>query len=421
MVRLRQLREWTGLSYRELETRSRNMGAFVPRSTLASALRRNALPRQEFVVTVVRACGLDPVPWARARRRLAVRLATSGHPAEPAPAQHGPAPHQLPPSPAVLVGRDEELGRLVRMLTTTPVTVVSGQPGVGKSAAALRAAHRIAHLFPDGQLYVDLRKETPGAEPPGPAEIAALLLRSLGTEGSQVPADAGEAAGRLRTMLSGRRVLILLDDVASAAQVRPLVPCGGQSTAILTSRTPLTSLDCAGHMRLRPLSRDAAMEALERFLGAERVQAEPEAVRTLADLCDRLPLGLRIAAARLAARPEWPVRVLAERLADERRRLDEFRVDDMDVRASLALSFEDLAGSADEQNRLAVCVLGVVAALPAGQVRLGEAAALLDMPQDTAERALERLVDANLVESSTPGSYRVPDLVRLFALERRTN
>ncbi|WP_165964070.1 MarR family transcriptional regulator [Actinomadura sp. KC216] len=419
MVRLRQLKEWTGFTYRELETRTAEIGDHLPRSTLASTLRRDALPRQRFVETLVRACGLDPVPWTRTRTRLAVRLATAAHPAEP-PSSPEPrrVPCQLPVGPPGLVGRDRELDRLVRMLATTPVTVVSGPPGAGKSAVGVRAAHMAAHLFPDGQLYAGLRARAPGAEPPAPAEIAGLLLRSLGVPGASVPADAEEAAGALRTVLSGRRVLVLLDDVATAAQVRPLVPVGGRSAAILTSTAALTSLDGSGCVYLDPLSPDEARQMLERLIGAERVRAEPEAARTLADLCGHLPLGLRLAAARLAARPHWPVRALTERMDDERRRLDEFRVDGMELRASLAVSFEHLARSHDEHARLAARVLGLLAGLPPGEMRLAEAAALLDMSQEAADRALERLVDANLVESRGPGSYRVPDLVRLFALER---
>lgn len=417
MVRLRQLKEWTGLTYRDLEARSRSTGGHLARSTLASTLRRNALPRQEFVEAMVRACGLDPAPWARARRRLAVLHAAAEPAADRAPGARGTAPRQLPPAPPVLVGRDAELGRLARMLGAAPVTVISGPPGAGKTAVGVRAAHLVADRFPDGQLYVDLRGTAPNDEPLTPAEIAGVLLRSLGEGDARAAADAGEAAGRLRTALSGRRVLIMLDDVASAAQVRWLAPCGGGSAVLLTSRATLTSLDGSRHVRLGALPPDRARQALELFLGAERVRGEPEAVRTLADLCDRLPLALRIAAARLAARPEWPVRALVERMADPRRRLDELRVDDMDMRASLAVSFADLARGRDEAARLAVRVLGLPAEPPDGQVRTATAASLLDVPPDSAERALERLVDVGLAESSAPGRYRVPGLVRLFALE----
>jgi len=282
----------------------------------------------------------------------------------------------------------------------------------------VRAAHLAAHRFPDGRLYVNLRGTTPGAEPMTPAEVAGALLRSLGTPDAQVPSDAGEAAARLRSALSDRRVLVLLDDVASAAQVRPLVPIGGPSAAVLTSRASLTSIEGSLHLRVGELSHEAAQEVLAWYLGQERVRAEPEAVRTLASQCGRLPLVLRVAAARLAARPDWPVRALTGRMADERRRLDEFRVDDLEVRASLAVSFEDLERSRAEQDRMAARALRLIAGLPPGEVRLPDAAAALDASRDAADRVLERLVDANLVESGGPGRYRVPELVRLFALER---
>ncbi|MFI6515438.1 NB-ARC domain-containing protein [Spirillospora sp. NPDC050679] len=412
MVRLRQLRRWAGLTYRDLEARGRDNGDHLARSTLASTLGRAGLPRQDFVEAVVRACGLDPSPWVRVCRRLALLDLAAEQPVEPS-AERGSAPRQLPPAPPVLAGRDRESEQVVGMLTAMPVAVISGPPGVGKSAVGLRAAHQVADLFPDGQVYVNLRGTVSGTAPLAPAEVAGVLLRSLGAADAHVPADAEEAAGRLRSELAGRRVLLVLDDVTSAAQVRALVPCGGRATALLTSRAALTSLDGSRHVRLGPLSRRHAQEVLEHLLGSERVRAEPEAARLLADLCGRLPLGLRIAAARLAARPGWRLRALTERMSDERRRLDELRVDDMNIRQSLAASFEDLARGHGTGTRLASRVL----AAATEEVRPEAAAALLNVSSETVEDVLERLVDVNLVESRAPGCYHVPELVRIFASE----
>ncbi|TDD72483.1 NB-ARC domain-containing protein [Actinomadura rubrisoli] len=442
MLRLRQLKEWTGLTYRQLEARGRRHGDGLPRSTLAATLRRGGLPREEFVESLVKACGQDPVPWTGVRRRLAVQSMADGAegsaPAAavppPAPAPGGAswaaggaggpdAPHQLPVGTGVLVGRDREVAEVARLAggdgAGAPIVVVSGPPGVGKSALGVRAAHLAAARFPDGQIYVDVRGASPGTAPLTPVEIAGRLLRGLRGPGAPVPADAEEAAALLRSVLADRRVLVVLDDVASAAQVRPLVPFGRRCAALMTSRTSLTSLDGARCLRLGRLAPRDAETVLERFLGAERVAAEPDAVRLLADLCDGLPLGLRVAAARLAARPGWPLGALAERLSDPRGRLDEFRVDDLEVRASLAVSFDALAGSDDAQARAAARALPLLADLPGGDVRLPEAAALLHLSSEETGRALERLVDASLVESPAPGAYRVPDLVRLFARERR--
>jgi hypothetical protein len=429
MLRLRQLKEWAGLTYRQIEIRSRRHGDCLARSTLAATLRRDALPREDFVRSLVRACGHDPDPWIRVRRELAVMTAAepqkesspvSGP--EVAPGLESP-PRQLPLDADVLVGRDRELREVTRLVSGSdpgaPVIVISGPPGVGKSAVGIRAAHLAAEHFPDGQLYVNLRGASPGADPLTPAEIAGILLRRLRISGSAVPADAGEAAALLRCLLADRRVLVLLDDVACAAQVRPLVPFGRRSVALMTSRMTLTSLDGSRCLRVGHLSHDDAEAVLERLLGPERVTAEPEAVKHLADLCDHLPLGLRIAAARLAARPWWPVCALVERLADERHRLDEFKVDDLGMRAILAVSYDALAVSDDPHARMAASALPLLADLSAGEVLLAEAVKLLNTSMAEAGRTLERLVDANLMESAAPGCYRLPNLVRLFARELR--
>ncbi|TDV56561.1 AfsR/SARP family transcriptional regulator [Actinophytocola oryzae] len=322
-------------------------------------------------------------------------------------------PRQLPRDLPTLVGRDSELAELTARLDTgTPVVVLHGAPGVGKSALAIRAAHLSAFRFPDGQLHVNLRGATPAVSPLSSAEALHQLLRALGI--TEVPGDPDEAAALLRTVAAGRRSLVVLDNAATAAQVRLLLP---GCTVLITSRTRLEALEGAIYLHVGPLSPTAATAMLDGLVSDGRPNAEPEAIRRLAELCGHLPLGLHVAAARLNARPSRRVLDLVERLADERDRLTELAAGDVAVRTSLAVSHTALNDSDNPTDRSAAWALCLFGLLPVTEVDLDLAAAVLDTTPPAADRIVERLLNAHLVEETAPHRFHMHDLTRLFANE----
>jgi DNA-binding SARP family transcriptional activator/tetratricopeptide (TPR) repeat protein len=330
-------------------------------------------------------------------------------PARPAPV---PVPRQLPPDVSGFTGRRTELARLTDLLRpagAVPVCALDGIAGIGKSALAIHAAHRVADRFPDGQLYADLRGASADRSPVTPNAILGRFLRALGVTG----ADAGsveEAAATFRGATADRKLLIVLDNARDAAQVKPLLPAGPGCAVLVTSRQVLATLDGATHVHLDVLSATEAVALLGR--------GDRAATATIARLCGYLPLALRIVGARLAARPTWPVQALAERLSDAQRRLDELQLGDLGVRASFQVSLQELATSDDPLDRLAAEAFPQVAVPDGADVSLGLAASLLDRPVDATERALERLVDAGLLDSPAPRRYRLHDLLRLYGRER---
>jgi DNA-binding winged helix-turn-helix (wHTH) protein len=252
---------------------------------------------------------------------------------------------QLPLDLADFVGRADLVDRIEQLLgddRAVPVVALSGSPGVGKTALAIHAAHRLAARFPDGQLFVNLHGATAGLEPLAPLEVLGRFLRVLGTDPAAIPADLDEASGVFRSRVADRRMLVVLDNAADAAQVAPLLPGASGCGVLVTSRRALTSLDGAAHLHLDVLEPGEALELLRRLAGEVRIAGEPEAAAEAATLCGRLPLALRIVGARLAARPALPVSALTGRLGDAQRRLDELELTDVGVRASFAVSYEQL-------------------------------------------------------------------------------
>jgi tetratricopeptide (TPR) repeat protein len=439
--RLRELRLWAGgPSLRRLRqlagTTVDTTGVVIdalPVSTASRMLRGDRLPRMEFVRAFVTAClrarRRDPAAIAEQLERWHeawLRLQPSHRePAPPATAVTRPAavPRQLPADTVGFTGRVDELATLTKALAGTddpgpaPVAVISGLGGVGKSALAIHVAHELADRFPDGQLYVDLHGATAGLTPLVPLEVLSRFLRALGIAGSEVPDQLDEAAARFRTVVAGRRLLLVLDSAADAGQVRPLLPGTPGCRVLVTSRQPLSGLDGARHLPLDVLPEADAVCVLARMVGAERVAAEPEASAEVARQCGCLPLALRIAAARLAARPVWPVATLAQRLADSGRRLDELQMAEAGVRTSLGVSYRQLRDSDDPTDQDAARAFGLLGIWDGPDVALPVAARLLDRPDGAAEPLLERLVDAQLLQTRSAGRYQFHDLLRLYARE----
>lgn len=333
-------------------------------------------------------------------------------------------PAQLPTDVPDFTNREIHLARLLRLMQdarerenpAVPVAVVAGTPGLGKTAFAVHAAHALRQDFPDGQLYVNLLG---GSERPASAdEVLARFLRDLGVDGARVPVDAEERAAMYRTRLAGKQTLVLLDDARQASQVRPLLPGTGSCAVIVTSRRRLSDLAGSSLMDLDVLDDGKAAELFTRVIGTERADAEPEAVREVLAICAGLPLAIRIAGARLAARPGWSVRTLADRLSDQHHRMDEFSTGDLAVRTCFHVSFDSLdrAYGLDEVDPAhAFRLLGV---WQGPSISLQAAAALIGRPAPQVADALETLVDAHLLESTTPDRYQFHDLLRDYAAER---
>lgn len=317
-------------------------------------------------------------------------------------------PRQLPAAAATFVGRTAELAAL--LAAGAPVRVVHGPPGVGKSTLALRLAHALAPAYPDGQLYLDMQGSSPRLAELTVSQALGRFLRAMGVPDGHVPADSAEAAARYRSLLSGRRMLIMLDNAVDAAQIRELLPGTGDSAVLVTSRRGLTALDGAYHLALDVLPHTDAVALLAGVAGLDRIRSRHPATDEIVARCGRLPLAIRIAAARLAARPDWSPADLAHRLADEWHRLDELNTDDLAVRSCFHASYRVLDPAAARTFRLAGLLRVPELSVPA-------VAALVGEPLSVATAALDRLAEAHLVEPVAGSRYRLHDLLRLYAAE----
>lgn len=329
-------------------------------------------------------------------------------------------PRQLPRDSRVMVGREDELAAIVAVCTGAArdpaqprVVSIDGQAGVGKSALALRAAHLLTARHPDGQLYVDLRGTTTGLEPVSSVHALAGLLRALG-DPHQTSLDEHELAARFRTITADRALLLVLDNASHTQQVLPLLPASGKCTALVTSRRRLTTLDASLCLSLDVLSPAAARTTLMEY-GPPGEQDE-SAVADVAELCGRLPLALRIAAARRASRPDWSLAELARQLADDRRRLDELSTDDVSVRAAFAATLDALRFGDKPGESTAAEIFRLMGALPLPSYGEDVLAALADVTEAELKLALCRLVDLHAVEPRA-GRFVLHDLLRLFAAE----
>lgn len=366
------------------------------------------------------ALGVGPGPEVR-DLHLAI-LKSAVQPTPPAPVEREVAAatwspqQQLPPSVADFTGREAAVRQVVRAAAEPAsgprVVTVRGPAGAGKSTLALHAAHRLIPAFPDGQLYAELRGTHP--EPADPFLLLGGFLQASGLPGSAHGGSLTERVARFREVTLQRRVLVLLDDAGTADQVRPLVPGGAGCVVIVTARRPLTGLEDAVRLDLAPFRPAEAEALLARIVGPSRAGAEPAAAAEIARLCGFLPLAVRIAGTRLAARPQLRLGQLAERLRDEQFRLDELASGELDVRAGLDASYRALP---DRARRLFL----LLSMLAAPDVPAWVAAALLDTSVPEAAGLLAVLSDAGLTEEvagTEPARYAMHDLVRIFGCER---
>ncbi|MCQ4040531.1 BTAD domain-containing putative transcriptional regulator [Streptantibioticus rubrisoli] len=321
-------------------------------------------------------------------------------------------PAQLAPDICDFSGRGDLVAELCGTLTAgqphaLPVVALCGMAGVGKSALAMRVAHRVKARFPGGNLHIDLRGST--EEPLDPREALGGLLTALGIPEHAVPSGCEDRARLFRSVLEDRAVLLVLDDARDTAQVEPLLPGSARCAVVVTSRrSHLTGIAVVRHVSLGVFDDEESCGLLARIIGEERLAREPQAARRLVAACGNLPLAVRIAGSRLAARPTWEVADLADRLADERLRMIELRCGPATVTASFARGHCLLDKRQDDALRR-------LASLDSPQIRPGDAATALSLPGEETLALLESLADVTLLESVSPDDYRFHPLVRAFA------
>ena len=399
-----QLAEQTGLGIRTIRDLERDR------------VRR---PHRESIALLATALGLASAArdeLAGAGRQLPVRP-------EPGAVAAGVlVPRQLPPAVIHFVGRKDVLKILTevaddaaRQCGAVLISAIGGLAGVGKTALAVHWAHQVAERFPDGQLYVNLRGFGPAGSPVTPTEAIRGFLDALGAPPAQLPADLDARVAKYRSMLSGRCVLVVLDNAVDAAQVRPLLPGSPGCLVVVTSRSQLAGLAASTGARLLALDllTDAeARQLLAARLGHERVDAEPEAVAEIVGLCGRLPLALAITAARAAGRPRLPLAALAAEFRDARDRLDALDTGDplTSARTVFSWSSRQLTESGARMFRL----LGLH---PGPDITAAAAASLAGIALAQAGRDLTELARAHLVTEHAAGRYTMHDLLRAYAAE----
>lgn len=332
-------------------------------------------------------------------------------------------PYQLPGAPPEFVDRTHHLAAMTRWLIEVPVStthvavsVIDGTAGIGKTALAVHWAHSVRDRFPDGQLYINLRGFDPAGIPLGSADALQVLLEGLGVPPDRVPASAESRGALYRSLLSGRRVLVLLDNAAETAQVEQLIPGSALCATVVTSRNRLDGLTVrfrSDRVALDMLTSGHARELMARHLGVERLAAEPDAAAELILRCGHLPLALSIIAARAASCPDFPLSFLAEELRDERCQLDALDTGDLttNIRAVFSWSYRQLPAATARAFRL----LGLH---PGPEIGLPAAAALVGMPEQRARQHLVLLARAHLLEQYMPNRFRFHDLLRTYAAEQ---
>jgi DNA-binding SARP family transcriptional activator/tetratricopeptide (TPR) repeat protein len=361
--------------------------------------------------------GIDPGPEIRDLHRgiledapaLAVQVVSRDNTALVAA-----RPRQLPAMAGHFVGRSHEIETLVGLSGDTDraddavvVAAIDGMAGIGKTALAVHAGHRLAKHFPDGQLFLDLRGYSHGMAPRAPADVLAVILEAYGVPPQQIPADLQARAALYRDRLAGTRTLIVLDNAIDEAQIRPLLPGTGRCLVLVTSRRCLKALDDAHVLSLDVLSAADAVALFRAVAGLDRIAADDPLIEEVARLCGRLPLALRIAAALLCHRPSWPLAHLAEKLRAAQPTLTIFSDGERDLATVFDLSLRALT----DDQRLVFRRLGLV---PGPNIDARAAAAVTGIDPADAEQRLQELIDHNLLTEPKPGRYQMYDLVRLY-------
>ncbi|HPE51273.1 MAG TPA: tetratricopeptide repeat protein [Methanothrix soehngenii] len=330
-----------------------------------------------------------------------------------------PPLHQLPPDVADFTGRQDDLKMTADFLqsvaegsgTVPTILIISGMGGVGKSALAIHAAHSSKDLF-DEQLYVDLRGSGgTGSEPLAPSDVLWSFLSSLGVDPGSIPEDIASRAGLFRSLLAEKGALLFLDNAHDEKQVRPLLPGNKRCAVLITSRPALSALEGALPIRLGLMPYEEALDLLAKTAVDGRVRAEADSARRIVELCGRLPLAIRIAGGKIRDKEHWTLVKYADLLEDERKRLERLHLGDLDVRASFELSYEEL-------DEIEARIFRLLSLLPGQDFEPGVVGAMLEIDEESAFEATEKLVDLRLIEPSSEGRYKFHDLMHLFAREK---
>ncbi|HEX6685405.1 MAG TPA: tetratricopeptide repeat protein [Candidatus Limnocylindrales bacterium] len=416
-------------SMRQLQrlTRSDRRPAGINPTTIHDVFAKPRLSRWEVVREIVTRLGGDVEEFAELwqRAREAEVLDADQAPADPEPAgttgtagTAAPAPRTLPAEVYGFIGRDEHLKRLDELVGTDaggmPIAVLTGMGGIGKTALAVHWAHRVADRFPDGQLFVNLRGLDPTGQAVPPATALRGFLAASGVPADGIPTELDALTAYFRSLVAGKRILLVLDNARNAEQVRPLLPGSGPAVVVVTSRdqlTPLVAVEGAQPLHLDPLSTSEAWRLLSRRLGAQRIEAEPETTDAIIATCGRLPLALAVVAAR-AQQSGFSLAEVTAEVLDTARRLDALDAGDpaSQVRAVFSWSYAALTEPAARMFRL----LGLH---PGPGISVTAAASLAGVPVPEARRTLTELTQTNLLSEYAARRYSTHDLLRAYAAE----